>query len=107
MDELPRMPGPPDASGEASAWEQARKRLERKRKFWGDLVSYVVINLFLVGIWLVTGRGYFWPGWVMAGWGLLLLLDGWNTFLRHPITDEDIERELRSGGAANLERHDR
>jgi hypothetical protein len=93
------MPEPPADTGPDSAWERARKRLERKRKFWGDLVAYVVINLLLTGIWLVSGRGYFWPAWVMGIWGVFLLLDGWNVFLRRPITEEDIQEELRRGGA--------
>jgi len=43
----------------------------------------------------VTGFGYFWPGWVLAGWGVLLLLDAWNVLYRRPITEEDLDRELR------------
>ena len=30
------------------------------------MVAYVVVNVFLIGTWLVTGMGYFWPGWVLA-----------------------------------------
>lgn len=77
--------------------EQVRKRLEARRKFRSDAFAYVVINLFLVGTWLVTGAGYFWPGWVLAGWGVLLVLDGWNVYLRAPITDEDVEAQMREG----------
>ena len=33
-----------------SNYEQARARLLRKRKFRGDLVAYLVVNAFLVGI---------------------------------------------------------
>lgn len=73
----------------------ARHRLERKRKFTGDLVAYVVINAFLVVIWAVGDRGYFWPGWVLGGWGVLLLLDAWALYFRRPITDADVERELQ------------
>jgi protein-S-isoprenylcysteine O-methyltransferase Ste14 len=73
---------------------QARKIVARKRKFGGDVVAYVVINLFLIGIWVVTGAGYFWPGWVLAGWGVLLLLDGWNAYFRRPITEHDVDQEL-------------
>jgi hypothetical protein len=29
-----------------------------------------VINLFLIGIWAFSGRGAFWPIWVVLGWGL-------------------------------------
>lgn len=78
-------------------YEAARKRVETRRKFHGDLVAYVVINAFLIGIWAVTGAGYFWPGWVLAGWGVLLCLDGWNAYLRHPVTESDIEREMLRG----------
>lgn len=74
--------------------ERARRRVERKRKFGGDLVAYLVINAFLIGTWAVTGRGYFWPGWVLAGWGVLLLLDAWGVYFRRPVTEDDIDREL-------------
>lgn len=76
-------------------YAQARQRLEKQRKFRGDVVAYVLINAFLIGVWAVTGFGYFWPGWVLGGWGLLLLLDGWNAFYRRPVTDSDVEAELR------------
>ncbi|TFD80352.1 2TM domain-containing protein [Cryobacterium sp. Sr8] len=57
----------------------------------------MVVNAFLVGVWAVTGRGYFWPGWVLAGWGVALRLDAWNALYRRPITESDIDRELRGG----------
>jgi hypothetical protein len=76
---------------------QARKRVERKRKFRADLVAYVVINAFLIGVWAASGMGYFWPAWVLAGWGVLLLLDAWNVFYRRPVTPADIEEELQRG----------
>jgi len=69
--------------------------VERKHKFQGDLVAYVVINVFLVGVWAVSGFGYFWPGWVLAGWGVLLLLDGWNAYFRRSVSEEEIDEELR------------
>jgi len=84
-------------SSESSEYERARKRVERKRKFRSDLVAYAVINAFLIGAWAATGFGYFWPGWVLAAWGVMLLLDGWNVYYRRPITAVDIDRELRNG----------
>ena len=78
--------------------EQARARLIRKRKFRGDVVAYIVINAFLVGIWAVSGFGYFWPGWVLAGWGVLLVLDWWNAFYRPEVTEADIQREMHRSG---------
>ena len=74
-------------------YQEARKRVERKRKFVADLVAYAVINSFLIIIWAIGGLGYFWPGWVLAGWGLLLALDAWNVY-RRPISEADIDKEL-------------
>ncbi|HEY5183903.1 MAG TPA: 2TM domain-containing protein [Actinomycetes bacterium] len=73
---------------------EARKRLDSRRKIVSDVVSYVVINAFLVFVWFVTGAGYFWPGWVMAGWGILLALHAWDVFWRRPITEAEIDQEV-------------
>jgi hypothetical protein len=78
-----------------SAWDEARRRVEDKRDFRAGLVAYVFVNGFLVVVWLLTGAGDFWPGWVMAAWGFLLLLDAYNTWIPRPITDADVYRELR------------
>ena len=75
--------------------EQARKRVEKKHKFRGDVVAYVVVNVLVVGVWAVTGAGYFWPGWVLAGWSVLLLLDAWNVYYRRPITEAEVDEEMR------------
>ncbi len=85
------------SAGVSSAYEAARKRVEKKRKLRGDVVAYVVVNAFLIGVWAVTGLGYFWPGWVLAGWGVFLVLDAWNVYYRQPITDDDIQHELSKG----------
>ena len=75
--------------------ERAREQVERKRRFWGTIVFYVVVNLFLIGAWAVTGFGYFWPGWVLAGCAVLAVLDAWKLYFRRPITEDDVDRELR------------
>ncbi len=81
----------------SSEYEHARRRVERRRKFQADVVAYVVINALLIVVWAATGFGYFWPGWILGIWGALLLLDAWNTFYRRPVTDAEVEEELRRG----------
>ncbi|MET9389571.1 2TM domain-containing protein [Streptomyces sp. NPDC006624] len=76
-------------------YDRARARVQRKRKFRSDLISYLVINGFLVVVWAITGLGYFWPGWVMGVWGVFLILSAWGLFFRHEVTEEEIQRELR------------
>jgi eukaryotic-like serine/threonine-protein kinase len=37
---------------------------------------YLLVNGFLIVVWALTGGGYFWPAWPIAGWGLGLALHG-------------------------------
>ncbi len=88
--------GHSDARSASPEREWAHRQVEKKRKLRADAVAYIVINAFLVGVWAFTGFGYFWPGWVMAGWGVLLLLNIWNVYSGRPVTQADIDRELNS-----------
>jgi hypothetical protein len=79
---------------------QVRQGLEKRRDFGGHLVAFVVINAMLVAVWAVTGTGYFWPAWVLGLWGVGLLLNAWDVYLRRPVTEADVDREVarRLGG---------
>ncbi|HMK99041.1 MAG TPA: 2TM domain-containing protein [Acidimicrobiales bacterium] len=79
---------------EGRARTEARKHIEKRRGLQANLVSFVVVNAFLVGIWATTGAGYFWPGWVMAAWGLGVVFQLWDYF-RQPVTEADVDAEVR------------
>lgn len=74
---------------------EARRRVEAKRSFSAHLVSYAVVNAFLILIWAVTGQGYFWPMWVLGGWGIGLVMHYWEAFMHRPVTEADVDAELR------------
>lgn len=74
--------------------EQAKQRLQKRSDLGAHVVAYVLINAMLTGVWAITGAGYFWPAWVLLGWGVGLALNVWDVFFRRPITDADIEREI-------------
>jgi 2TM domain len=74
--------------------QTAKKRIQAKRQFWEHLVAFVVVNAGLIGIWAVTGGGYFWPGWVLFGWGIGLVMHAWVTFVERPVSESDIQREM-------------
>ena len=75
----------------------AIERIEAKRGFGRHATVYVAVNFLLIAIWAITSRGYFWPIWPMLGWGVGLGMNYWSVFLRKPISDDEIRRELEKG----------
>jgi len=78
--------------------QEAIKRLTAKRGFWTHVFLYCVVNVMLVVIWALSSRGYFWPGWAMAGWGVGIIMHGWSVYFEKAISEEDIQREMQRGG---------
>jgi len=74
--------------------EAAIKRAKAKRDFKNHVAVYLIVNTLLVVIWAVSGGGYFWPIWVIGGWGVGLALNGWSVYFERPITEDDIRREM-------------
>ncbi len=72
-----------------------------------DATLYAVVNVMLIAIWAASGSGYFWPIWVILGWGIGLgchaapLLAGVGTRpapqeLPRPSTIDEVEAHVRS-----------
>ena len=76
--------------------EEARKRVEVKRKFYKDLMAYLVINAVLIVVWAFpAGRGHPWFLYPLVGWGAFVLLDYIKIFLLPQKDDKAaIEREM-------------
>jgi 2TM domain len=73
----------------------AGERVKKRRDFSAHLAAYVVVNAMLIGIWAISGGGYFWPAWVLLGWGIGLALNLWDVYFRRPITRQDIDDEVK------------
>ena len=78
----------------------AIRRLKARRGFRQHLVLYAAVNGFLVLPWAITDGGAFWPVWRVI-WGILLALHGWRVYGEQPITEADIQREMKKGDAAH------
>lgn len=73
----------------------AIRRIKAKRWFLMHVGVFVVVNVLLVLVWAGAGAGYFWPGWVMFGWGIGLAAHGLAVYGgSRPISEEQIRREL-------------
>ena len=73
--------------------EQAIASLKKKRDFRTHLVMYVIVNAFLIGVWAITGAGFFWPVFVLGGWGIGLVGNAWDVYGRKPISEAEIASE--------------
>lgn len=74
--------------------DAAIERLKARRDFTTHAAAYVIVNAGLVGIWALSGAGYFWPIWPILGWGIGLALNAWAVFVQKPITEDDIRAEM-------------
>jgi len=63
---------------DAGLMRLARRRVILRTVYKGLWMIYFAVNAFLIFIWLSVGDGIrnFWPGWVMGGWGLALIIVG-------------------------------
>ena len=75
--------------------EQALARLKAKRDFHAHLIVYVLVNALLWGVWAITGAGFPWPVFPTAGWGIGVAFNAWDVYGRKPITEADVEEEMR------------
>jgi len=46
---------------------EALRRLVQRRRLRHHAGAQVVLNVFIIGVWLAAGGGYFWPAWVILG----------------------------------------
>ena len=77
--------------------DQAIQRLKEKKDFRDHLAVFVVVMLALNVIWAVTNfGGYYWPIWPMFGWGIGILFHGLGVYSEKPITEDDIQHEMRN-----------
>lgn len=56
--------------GKSMNENQVREHVHKLRRFYTDVLVYTIVNIGLILIWLVSGGGYFWPIWVIIGWGI-------------------------------------
>ena len=82
--------------------DRAMQQLKKRRDFRGHLLIYVLVNAFLVVIWAITNpHAFFWPVFIIGGWGIAVVMNAWDVYWRHDITEEDIQREVERSSGRN------
>jgi hypothetical protein len=74
--------------------DRALERIEKKREFHAHLLAYVLVNAMLIGIWAVTGAGFFWPVFPLLGWGIGIGFQAWDTYRLGEPSEQQIQREI-------------
>ena len=78
---------------EEERYFKARKRVEEIKGFYGNLIAYIVVNIGLMVINLLTSPGYLWFFWPMIGWGIGVLFHGMKVFNYMPFFGKDWEEK--------------
>ncbi|MBD0280949.1 MAG: sensor domain-containing protein [Thermoleophilaceae bacterium] len=81
--------GPPLRQSEVSDGREPRE-LRRRRRLRVEASALGVVNLFLIGVWLAAGGGYFWPVWPLLGSGVAVGLKAlrWPAVVRDRLLDQ-------------------
>jgi hypothetical protein len=82
-------------AGTDDARDRAISRLKGKRELTANVVSFLITNAFMWALWAVTGMGYPWPVWITGPWLVGVAIHAWQVRGQRPITEADIDEEMR------------
>jgi hypothetical protein len=75
--------------------EMAITQLRKKRDLQAHLLAFVLVNLLLNGIWLITNPGgFYWPMFPLLGWGIGVAFHAWDVYAPEKPPEDRIRREM-------------
>lgn len=72
-------------------YDRAKKRVEEIKGFYGNLAAYIVVNIGLLAINLLTSPDHLWFYWPMIGWGIGVAIHGMKVYNYLPFLGKDWE----------------
>jgi hypothetical protein len=83
------------ADNTAELRQLAITQLRKKRGLQAHLLAYVLVNLFLNAIWLLTSPGgFYWPMIPLLGWGIGVAFHVWDVYAPDIPPEDRIRREM-------------
>ena len=67
-------------SEQETRYQNAKKRVEALKGFYSHLTVYVLVNLLLFAINMLTSPGSLWFFWPLMGWGIGVALHALRVF---------------------------
>jgi len=80
-------------SNEQNMYLKAQKRVEDIKGFYGNLTSYIVVNIGLMILNLVTSPAHLWFFYPMIGWGIGVVAHWMSVFNYMPFLSSDWEEK--------------
>jgi hypothetical protein len=75
--------------------ERALRRLKKRRDFHAHLLVYALVNSSIVAIWALTSDGgFFWPIFLIAAWGIGVIMNAWDVYRGDEFGESQIRREM-------------
>jgi hypothetical protein len=72
---------------------KAKKRVEEIKGFYGNLIAYIIVNMGLLALNLVTSPSHLWFFWPLLGWGIGVVIHGMIVFNYMPFLRKDWEEQ--------------
>ena len=80
---------------EDDVYEIAQRRVKAKKDFYRNLGAWAVVNIILIIVWTLSGRGYPWFLWPLCIWGAFILMHYLRVFVFKQNSDKAaIEKEV-------------
>lgn len=78
---------------EEQRYFKAKERVDDIKGFYGNLASYLFVNLGLLALNLYTSPNHLWFYWPLLGWGIGVLIHGLKVFNFMPFLGQDWEEQ--------------
>jgi hypothetical protein len=92
----PPVPSAPPSASDEHLRKEAQKRVKAKQNVNRMAGGFVIVWAILIGIWWLSGRGYFWPAWAIFGMSIALAFSAWGAYgPKEGVSEADIDREMR------------
>ena len=80
---------------EEQIYDEASKKVTARKRFYGGLATYLIVNAVLIVIWALSGQGNMWFLWPLGIWGIFVLGDYLRIFVFGKGSDQQaIEKEV-------------
>lgn len=78
------------------SYQRAKERVEELKGFYGHLIAYIVVNVFLAIVNILTIPGFLWFLFVTFFWGIGLIAHGLSVFSKRGLFSKEWEeRKIR------------